>query len=92
MLHVSGKNCHARLAIVVEQYIGQTKAMIYLDFIDDMNWLTIALREKESRVRLIMETKYQHMTKPKLSITKRMERSKWLFAQRHLGWGSTSQM
>ena len=31
---------------MVQQYIGQTKAMIYLDFIDDVNGLTIALREK----------------------------------------------
>ena len=46
MLHVLGKNRHARLAIVVQQYVGQTKAMIYLDFIDDVNGLTIALREK----------------------------------------------
>ena len=29
-----------RLAIVVEQYVGQTKAMIYLDFIDNVNGLT----------------------------------------------------
>ena len=40
MLHVSGKNHHARLVIVVEWYVGQTKAMIYLDFIDDVNGLT----------------------------------------------------
>lgn len=40
MLYVSGKNHHARLAIVVEQYVGQTKAMIYLDFIDNVNGLT----------------------------------------------------
>jgi len=44
--YVSGRNRHARLATVVQQYIGQTKAMAYLDFIDDVNELTIALREK----------------------------------------------
>jgi len=42
LLHVSGKNCHASLAIAVEQYVGQTKAMIYPDFIDNMNGLAIA--------------------------------------------------
>lgn len=45
-VYVSGRNRHARLATVVQQYIGQTKAMAYLDFIDDVNELTIALREK----------------------------------------------
>ena len=42
MLHVPGKNRHASLAIVAEQYVGQTKAMIYLDFIDNVNGLAIA--------------------------------------------------
>ena len=31
---------------MVQQYVGETKAMTYLDFIDDVNGLTIALREK----------------------------------------------
>jgi len=48
--YVSGRNRHARLATVVQQYIGQTKAMAYLDFIDDVNE-----GKKESRVQPTMD-------------------------------------
>ncbi len=31
---------------MIQEHIRQTNAMVYLDFIDDVNGLTIALREK----------------------------------------------
>ena len=31
---------------MLQEHIRQTKAMVYLDYIDDVNGLTIALREK----------------------------------------------